>query len=83
MCDDWSAMLTKDAETIPQYSVTGMGRSIMSNRVSYFFDWHGPSMTLDTACSSSLVAVHLAIQALRNGECDAAVAAGVNLCLSE
>ncbi|PVI02593.1 putative equisetin synthetase [Periconia macrospinosa] len=82
MCDDWSAMLTKDAETIPQYSATGMGRSIMSNRISYFFDWHGPSMTIDTACSSSLVAVHLAIQALRNGECKAAVAAGVNLCLS-
>ncbi|CAO2648218.1 Nn.00g074850.m01.CDS01 [Neocucurbitaria sp. VM-36] len=82
MCDDWSAMLTKDVETIPQYSATGMGRSIMSNRLSYFFDWHGPSMTIDTACSSSLVAVHLAIQALRNGECKAAVAAGVNLCLS-
>jgi hybrid polyketide synthase/nonribosomal peptide synthetase ACE1 len=83
MCDDWSAMLTKDAETIPQYSATGTGRSIMSNRISYFFDWHGPSVTLDTACSSSLVAVHLAIQALRDGECSTAVAAGVNLCLSK
>nr|A0A2Z5XAL7.1 RecName: Full=Hybrid PKS-NRPS synthetase phm1; Short=PKS-NRPS phm1; AltName: Full=Phomasetin biosynthesis cluster protein 1 [Pyrenochaetopsis sp.]BBC43184.1 PKS-NRPS hybrid [Pyrenochaetopsis sp.] len=82
MCDDWSAILTKDAESIPQYSATGMGRSIMSNRISYFFDWHGPSITLDTACSSSLVAVHLAVQALRNGDCGTAIAAGVNLCLS-
>ncbi|KAJ8132306.1 hypothetical protein O1611_g1320 [Lasiodiplodia mahajangana] len=82
MCDDWSGVLYKDWETIPQYSATGMSRSIMSNRVSYFFDWHGPSMTLDTACSSSLVAVHLAIQALRNGESCVAVAAGANLLLS-
>nr|A0A089FSA4.1 RecName: Full=Hybrid PKS-NRPS synthetase prlS; AltName: Full=Pyrrolocin biosynthesis protein S [fungal sp. NRRL 50135]AIP87510.1 pyrrolocin synthetase [fungal sp. NRRL 50135] len=81
MCDDWSGVLYKDWETIPQYSATGMGRSIMSNRVSYFFDWHGPSMTLDTACSSSLVAVHLAIQALRTGESRVAVAAGANLLL--
>ncbi|EAW07624.1 putative equisetin synthetase [Aspergillus clavatus NRRL 1] len=82
MCDDWSGILYKDWETIPQYSATGMSRSIMSNRISYFFDWHGPSMTLDTACSSSLVAVHLAIQALRNGESEVAVAAGANLLLS-
>ena len=82
MCDDWSGILYKDWETIPQYSATGMSRSIMSNRVSYFFDWHGPSMTLDTACSSSLVAVHLAVQALRNGESEMAVAAGANLLLS-
>ncbi|OQE25033.1 hypothetical protein PENFLA_c009G01366 [Penicillium flavigenum] len=82
MCDDWSGILYKDWETIPQYSATGMSRSIMSNRVSYFFDWHGPSMTIDTACSSSLVAVHLAIQALRNGESEVAVAAGANLLLS-
>ncbi|KAH8162417.1 hypothetical protein CIB48_g5830 [Xylaria polymorpha] len=65
-----------------QLFATGMGRSIMSNRVSYFFDWHGPSMTIDTACSSSLVAVHLAIQALRNRESQVAVVAGSNLLLS-
>lgn len=82
MGDDWSGVLYKDWETLPQYSATGMGRSIMSNRVSYFFDWHGPSITLDTTCSSSLVAVHLATQALRNGESRVAVAAGANLLLS-
>ncbi|KAK3935596.1 hypothetical protein QBC46DRAFT_462003 [Diplogelasinospora grovesii] len=82
MGDDWSGVLYRDWENLPQYSATGTGRSIMSNRVSYFFDWHGPSITLDTACSSSLVAVHLAIQALRNGESQVAIAAGANLILS-
>lgn len=82
MGDDWSGLLYRDWESLPQYSATGMGRSVMSNRVSYFFDWHGPSITLDTACSSSLVAVHLGIQSLRSGECEVVVAAGANLLLS-
>ena len=82
MTDDWSIALNRDWETLPQYGATGMGRSIMSNRLSYFFDWNGASMTLDTACSSSLVAVHLGIQAIRNGESRVAVAAGTNLILS-
>lgn len=59
----------------------GTARSIVSNRVSYFFDWHGPSLTVDTACSSSLVAVHQAVQALRAGEVRVALAAGSNLLL--
>lgn len=82
MCDDWGSMMNKDWESLPQYSATGVARSIMSNRVSYFMDWHGPSITLDTACSSSLVAVHLAVQALRCGESRVAVAAGANLILN-
>lgn len=68
-------------KTAPVYTATGIGRSILSNRVSYFFDWHGPSMTIDTACSSSLVAVHLAVQALRSGESRVAFACGSNLLL--
>lgn len=40
----------------------------MANRISYFFNLHGPSMTIDTGCSGSLVSVHLAAQSLRNGE---------------
>lgn len=40
----------------------------MANRISHFFNFHGPSMTLDTGCSGSLVSVHLAAQSLRNGE---------------
>ncbi|KAF4636865.1 hypothetical protein G7Y89_g1216 [Cudoniella acicularis] len=79
MCGDYYDILMRDIDTIPQYFCTGVSRSIISNRLSYFFDWKGPSMTIDTACSSSLVAVHQAVQALRNAECKIAIAAGVNL----
>ena len=47
---------------------TGTGTAMLSNRISWFFDLHGPSLTLDTACSSSLYALHLAVQGLRSGE---------------
>ncbi|HYC88474.1 MAG TPA: SDR family NAD(P)-dependent oxidoreductase [Thermoanaerobaculia bacterium] len=53
----------------------------IANRVSYFFDFNGPSLPVDTACSSSLVAIHLAAESLRRGECQVAVAGGVNLYL--
>lgn len=52
---------------------------MLSNRISYFFDWHGPSMTIDTACSSSLVALHYAVQQLRSGQSRLAIAAGANI----
>ncbi|EFE41543.1 hybrid PKS-NRPS enzyme, putative [Trichophyton verrucosum HKI 0517] len=82
MCDDWAGMLAKDWDCLPQYAATGISRAIMANRISYFFDWHGPSMTIDTACSSSLVAVHEAVQVLRSGDCNVAVACGANLILT-
>ncbi|GFF24011.1 nonribosomal peptide synthetase 14 [Aspergillus udagawae] len=81
MCADYNDILTRDMDTLPTYFATGTSRAILANRVSYAFDWHGPSWTIDTACSSSLVAVHQAIQALRAGESRVAVAAGSNLLL--
>ena len=53
----------------------------IANRVSYFFDFKGPSLPVDTACSSALVALHMACESLRRGECAIAVAGGVNLYL--
>nr|QLG04868.1 PulG [Streptomyces sp.] len=60
--------------------IPGNSASI-ANRVSYFCDWHGPSLTVKTMCSSSLTALHLACQSLRLGDCEVAVAGGVNLSL--
>ncbi|RAH75492.1 uncharacterized protein BO66DRAFT_467184 [Aspergillus aculeatinus CBS 121060] len=81
MCNDYEAILLRDFQQIPNYHATGVARSIVSNRISYFFDWHGPSLTVDTACSSSLIAVHLAVQALRAAETNVAFVCGSNLIL--
>ncbi|PNY23690.1 LOW QUALITY PROTEIN: Hybrid Polyketide synthase-nonribosomal peptide synthetase [Tolypocladium capitatum] len=82
MTGDYAEVVTRDPESFSQYMATGTSRALISNRVSYVFDWSGPSMTIDTACSSSLVAVHLAVQSLRNGESTVACAAGSNLILN-
>ena len=76
---DYAEVVQRDTDCAPTYTGTGTARSIHSNRISYFFDWHGPSMTIDTACSSSMMAIHLAVQALRNGESNVAVACGASL----
>ncbi|KAL7941948.1 hypothetical protein V8C42DRAFT_360388 [Trichoderma barbatum] len=78
---DYNDTLLRDLATLPTYFATGTNRAIISNRVSYFFDWHGPSMTIDTACSSSLIAVHQGVQALRSGESRVAVACGTQVIL--
>lgn len=81
MSADYSNMLGFDIDNFPTYFSTGTARSITSNRISYFFDLHGPSMTIDTACSSSLVALHQAVQSLRSNECYTAIVGSCNLLL--
>lgn len=65
---DYEQICLRDPDWQPQYAATGNGIAIMANRISYAFNFHGPSVTLDTGCSASLVSVHLAAQSLRNGE---------------
>ncbi|MCB1474493.1 MAG: SDR family NAD(P)-dependent oxidoreductase [Rhodobiaceae bacterium] len=64
---------------IGPHTATGMSTTIAANRLSHAFGFNGPSMVIDTACSSSLVAVHLAARSLQAGECELAVASGVNV----
>ncbi|GHO44998.1 type I polyketide synthase [Ktedonospora formicarum] len=80
--NDYSYLQYGDTSRLDAYSGTGNANSIVANRLSYLLDLRGPSMAIDTACSSSLVAVHLACQNIRNGECEVALAAGVNLILT-
>ncbi|NJK56232.1 MAG: alpha/beta fold hydrolase [Pleurocapsa sp. SU_5_0] len=79
---DYSQLRFHYGTDVDAYLGTGNAHSIAANRLSYLFDLKGPSLAVDTACSSSLVALHLASQSLKTGECDRAIAAGVNLLLS-
>ncbi|MGV9709692.1 polyketide synthase Pks13 [Gordonia sp. NPDC003424] len=74
--------LGEGAQETAAYALTGTATSIVANRVSYFFDFRGPSLAIDTACSSSLVAVHQAVRSLRSGESDVALAGGVNMIIT-
>jgi len=66
---------------VPEYISTGNSFSMLANRISGFFDLHGPSEPVDTACSGSLVAVDHALHAIYSGRCDAAIVGGVNALL--
>ncbi|OBK18256.1 polyketide synthase Pks13 [Mycobacterium asiaticum] len=76
--NDYGFLAISDPTVAHPYAITGNSGAVIANRVSYFYDFRGPSVMVDTACSSSLVAMHQAVQALRNGEADVAIAGGVN-----
>jgi acyl transferase domain-containing protein/acyl carrier protein/SAM-dependent methyltransferase len=75
---DYSALVAAAKMTIEGYSSTGVVTSMGPNRMSFHLNFHGPSEPIDTACSSALVAVHRAVRAMQSGDCDMALAGGVN-----
>jgi 3-oxoacyl-[acyl-carrier-protein] synthase II len=80
--DYWHQLLRRKEMEIDAYLTTGNTHSLASGRLSHFFNFTAPSISIDTACSSSLVAVHLAIKSLRDRECNLALAGGVNRLIS-
>ncbi|RYC64470.1 hypothetical protein CHU98_g1762 [Xylaria longipes] len=82
MTNDYETLSARDQLVASEYFPIGNSRSIIANRISYFFNFRGPSLSVDTACSSGLVALHLAMQSLRDGRCTVACVTGANLMLT-
>jgi len=76
---EYQTLIHATQQLFSGHVATGNSPAMLANRVSYFFNLHGPSEVIDTACSSSLVAVNRAVKALRAGECSVAIAGGVSL----
>jgi polyketide synthase PksN len=81
-CHDYADKMVEMNLPISPYLETGNSQTVLANRISFTFDFTGPSIAVNTACSSSLFALHYACQALRHRECDLAFVGGVNLLLS-
>lgn len=79
---DYKVLQFSDFRNIGTHTAVGSMMTMLSNRVSYIFNFKGPSMSIDTACSSSMVAIHEACQSLRNGECTLALAGGIELLIA-
>jgi polyketide synthase PksN len=80
--NDYFEMFNRMNMPIDPYFSTGMSHSVLANRISYLFNFHGPSEPVDTACSGSLIAIHRAVEAIRSGSCHMAIAGGVNVMLT-
>ncbi|UKZ57184.1 Type I Iterative PKS [Trichoderma virens] len=81
MTADYQEIAEGDLFRLGDHPGSGTAKSILANRISWFFDLRGPSLSLDTACSSALYSLHLACQAVQAGECDQALVTGTNLIL--
>ncbi|SEI05611.1 Acyl transferase domain-containing protein [Rheinheimera pacifica] len=77
--NDYMLMGLASEEHHNPYSGAGTAMCMAANRVSYFYDFTGPSMAIDTACSAALVAVHEAVKSIRTGECESALVGAVKL----
>ncbi|KAL8727428.1 MAG: hypothetical protein Q9181_005715 [Wetmoreana brouardii] len=76
---DYHTVLARDPDVTPKYIVTGTAGCMAANRLSYFYDLSGPSISVDTACSSSMAALHQAVRTLQHGDCPMALVCGTNL----
>lgn len=79
---DYADIVKQNGVKIEGHLATGLAHSVLANRISFLFNFHGPSEPVDTACSSALVALHRAAESIRSGDCELAIAGGVNLLLS-
>lgn len=70
MSDDYQQILGRDIDDLPKYTASGVARTMLANRLSWFYNLHGPSISMDSACSSSLMAFDFACQGLRNRDCE-------------
>ena len=79
---DYLQLILENGQFTHAYAATGIVHCMASNRISYLFNFKGPSESVDTACSSSLVALHRAVSVIRSNECEMAIVCGANLLLS-